>query len=347
MTYVGAASNPDNTESNLYTYDIMIRHCFGNYFDILKEMTFSPKMGEQFSFVESSSTRIAWDTSGEMVFPDENYAREVRFITLPLLDLGLFCLKSIATISFSQVMQLFTIGLHELNPDGTEMLDDFGRVIITYTNVDILSNARVLTGFSFTVRRGNVEELFRSEKSRQDPLRIDVDRHDFFPKSSIDGGWIGDRYPLCVDLPKYHFLKLGAKFVFRGDSSLPLKHYNPDHWDSDESIKRFVLSPSSGLYQALCNPEDDGSCKFANTVTLDSNLLCFMKECRVNDLEIVQVQPGAFYEYIRQPCVDLSFYKNPKKVITGFAPWIRQVGRRHTHSMCADPRSVSLMYAPS
>lgn len=79
--YVGAASNPDNTESNLYTYDIMIRHCFGNYFDILKEMTYSPKMGEQFSYVESSSTRIAWDTSGEMVFPDENYAREVRFIT--------------------------------------------------------------------------------------------------------------------------------------------------------------------------------------------------------------------------------------------------------------------------
>jgi hypothetical protein len=77
---VGAASNPDNTESNLYTYDIMIRHCFGNYFDILKEMTYSPKTGEQFSFVDSASTRIAWDTSGEMVFPDENYAREVRFI---------------------------------------------------------------------------------------------------------------------------------------------------------------------------------------------------------------------------------------------------------------------------
>ena len=58
----------------------MIRHCFGNYFDILKEMTYSPKTGEQFSFADSASTRIAWDTSGEMVFPDENYAREVRFI---------------------------------------------------------------------------------------------------------------------------------------------------------------------------------------------------------------------------------------------------------------------------
>ena len=94
MTYVGAASNPDNTESNLYTYDIMIRHCFGNYFDILKEMTYSPKTGEQFSFADSASTRIAWDTSGEMVFPDENYAREVRLIIITPLVLTPGCIPS-------------------------------------------------------------------------------------------------------------------------------------------------------------------------------------------------------------------------------------------------------------
>ena len=237
-------------------------------------------------------------------------------------------------------MQLFTVGLHELNLDGTNALDKFGRVIKTYTNLDILSNARVMTGFSYTGRRGNVEELFRSDKSRQDPLRIEVDGHDFFPKSSLDGGWLGDRYPLCVDLPKQHFLKLGATFVFRGDSSLPARHFNPMHWDSDESVKRFVLSPGSGLYQALCSPSADGSCNFSNIVTLDSNLLCFNKECRLDDMVIVQVQHGAFYEYIRQPCVDLSFYKNPKKVISGFAPAIRDIGRRHTHAMCADPRTA-------
>ncbi len=89
-TTVGAASNPDNTESNLYTYDIMLRHCFGNYFDILKEMTYSPKMAEQFSFVESSSTRIAWDTTGELVFPDENYAREVRAVPFSCMSLHVF-----------------------------------------------------------------------------------------------------------------------------------------------------------------------------------------------------------------------------------------------------------------
>lgn len=189
---VGSASNPDNTESNLYTFDIFNHHCFGNYMDILKELTYSPKMGEQFNFAGSTSTRLAWDTSGLLVYPDENYAREI--------------------------MQLYTAGLHELNPDGTEVRDAFGQVIQTYTNLDILSNARVFTGLDFTARRGNVEELFRSYKSRQDPLRLNADRHDFSPKSSLDGNWIGDRYPLCADLPKHPFLRMGAKYLFRGGS---------------------------------------------------------------------------------------------------------------------------------
>lgn len=79
--------------SNLYTYDIFQRHCFGNYYgklntsalnaqfldstnllffsfrhvDILKEMSYNPKMGEQFGFVMSTSTRYRYDRTGEFV----------------------------------------------------------------------------------------------------------------------------------------------------------------------------------------------------------------------------------------------------------------------------------------
>ena len=60
---VGAASNPDNTESNLYTYDIMIRHCFGNFFDILKEMTYSPKMAGKCSGVQPQPLVLIFLTS--------------------------------------------------------------------------------------------------------------------------------------------------------------------------------------------------------------------------------------------------------------------------------------------
>ena len=101
-----------------------------------------------------------------------------------------------------EIMQLYTIGLHELNDDGTPKRDEFGRVIRTYNNEDILSNARVFTGWDYASRRGNTEVLFRSQKSRMEPMQLRINRHDFFPKSSVSGGWIGDRYPLCVDLPK-------------------------------------------------------------------------------------------------------------------------------------------------
>jgi uncharacterized protein (DUF1800 family) len=55
--------------------------------------------------------------------PDENFAREV--------------------------MQLFTIGLHELNSDGTPKLGSNGRPIETYDNDDVMALAKVFTGFSW------------------------------------------------------------------------------------------------------------------------------------------------------------------------------------------------------
>ena len=53
-------------------------------------------------------------------YPDENYAREL--------------------------MQLFTIGLVELNPDGTRKQDEEGNDIPTYDNGNIQDFARVMTG---------------------------------------------------------------------------------------------------------------------------------------------------------------------------------------------------------
>jgi len=56
----------------------------------------------------------------ENIHPDENYAREI--------------------------MQLFTIGLYELNNDGSRKTDSQGKFIPTYTNDDIKEMAKVFTG---------------------------------------------------------------------------------------------------------------------------------------------------------------------------------------------------------
>ena len=94
-------------------------------------------------------------------------------------------------------------------------------------------------------------------EGRIDPLRIPkVKYRDFWPKIDLMGGYIGDQYPLCIDLPKYHFLKKSAKYRLLGGSSLPLAHEDPPRSDGDPEVKRMRLDPESGLYSKLCNPKN-------------------------------------------------------------------------------------------
>ena len=117
-------------------------------------------------------------------------------------------------------MQLFTIGLVKLNDDGTTVKDTEGKDIEVYSNEDIESFARAWTGFDRTAPRGNIEEasLFPTG-NRVDPMQIIAEYRDVFPKSSLNGGFIGDGYILCEDLPDKSFLKRGAKFRLLGGSS--------------------------------------------------------------------------------------------------------------------------------
>ncbi len=96
-------------------YDILLSNAFGNYKDILREVSLHPTMG--FYLTHLNNPRAI---PSENIHPDENYAREI--------------------------MQLFTIGLYELNQDGTYKLDAEGKEIPTYDNDDIKELAKVFTG---------------------------------------------------------------------------------------------------------------------------------------------------------------------------------------------------------
>jgi len=62
-------------------------------------------------------------------------------------------------------------------------------------------------------RRGNYEEKDPNTVNWNDPMVLkDGQRHDWFPKKDLLDGWIGDRYPLCSDLPPKAFLKNGAVY---------------------------------------------------------------------------------------------------------------------------------------
>jgi uncharacterized protein (DUF1800 family) len=116
------SDNVDNLIDNPYAlsnyYDTLLVNAFGNYRDLLRDVTLHPAMGIYLSHVNNRRSDSANNT-----FPDENYAREV--------------------------MQLFSIGLFELNVDGSIQLDNDGDPIPTYSNVEIREFAKIFTGLSY------------------------------------------------------------------------------------------------------------------------------------------------------------------------------------------------------
>jgi hypothetical protein len=216
-------------------------------------------------------------------------------------------------------MQLFSIGLYKLNTDGTQKLDDQGLPILSYTAEDIQNFARAWTGFDRAPRRANVEAYWYGSGNRIDPMVIYGPWRDFSPKTDLDGGYIGDGYQLCTDLPDKHFLKKGANYQLTGSSKMPLLHTQPTSWfSSGYNIQILELNSSSELFSKLCN-EVEGSCTFAPVITLHTNLSCdddTDPECLVDDLRLVKVQgnPDVHYEYVRPACVEHAFYENSKTV---------------------------------
>jgi len=91
---------------------VIDRNAFGNYRQLLYEMTLNPGMGRYLDMVTSTKNN-----------PNENYAREV--------------------------LQLFSIGLDKLNLDGTQELDGFGVPIPTYDQAVVTGFAKVFTGWTF------------------------------------------------------------------------------------------------------------------------------------------------------------------------------------------------------
>lgn len=99
-------------------YDMLGANAFGNYRTLLEQVTLHPMMGVYLTWLGNQREDPVTGRN-----PDENYAREV--------------------------MQLMSIGLHQLNPDGTVRTDNSGRPIPTYSDADISGLAKVFTGYSY------------------------------------------------------------------------------------------------------------------------------------------------------------------------------------------------------
>jgi hypothetical protein len=145
--------------------------------------------------------------------------------------------------------------------------------------------------------------------NRMDPMAISGQYRDPFPKLGLYGGFIGDGYPLCTELPPKHFLKKGATYRLAGSALRTEMEYEPYYYNMTKA-QRFQLDSNSKLYETLCNANNLGKCVYRSNIVLTENLDCYGTECAVDNVNMVLLEEDIKYEYVRQPCVELAFYNS-------------------------------------
>lgn len=100
---------------------LLSQHAFGNYRDLLRDVTKSPSMGKYLDLANSMKP-------GAGTSPNENYPREL--------------------------MQLFTLGLWELNQDGSQVKDANNNPIPVYTQDTVAQLSLALTGWTYATAPG-------------------------------------------------------------------------------------------------------------------------------------------------------------------------------------------------
>ena len=138
-------------------YDMLAENAFGNYRDLIEQVTLHPAMGVYLSMLGNEKPDPELN-----IRPDENYAREL--------------------------MQLFSIGLVELNIDGTEKLDANNQAIPTYDQSIIEGFAHVFTGWTWAgVTQFHPPDFLVPQASQYFPMELWPEFHDTGAKILLNG----------------------------------------------------------------------------------------------------------------------------------------------------------------
>lgn len=135
-------------------YDMLVANASGRHRQLLQDVTLHPAMAQYLSMLRNMKPDLS---KGQ--YPDENYAREL--------------------------MQLFSIGLFKLHPDGTLVLDERGLPIPTYTQEAIVGIAHVLTGWTYASTDPDYSYRWGEPDYRR-PLQMYQVFHDTQPKRLIE-----------------------------------------------------------------------------------------------------------------------------------------------------------------
>jgi len=135
---------------------IFLRNAFGNFRDVLREVTLSPAMGRFLNMANNDKPNPA-----KGIEPNENYAREV--------------------------LQLFSIGLWQLNLDGSLKLGANGQPLPSYDQDTVEGFAHAFTGWTYAPRPGATKNKFGNPSYYAVPMIAFDDHHDKGTKKLLNG----------------------------------------------------------------------------------------------------------------------------------------------------------------
>ena len=198
--FVASAEKINNPSAFVLWQNMFQNDAFGNFSTLLTDVTLSPVMGNYLDMVNN-------DKPGNGVDPNENFAREI--------------------------LQLFSIGLEQMNPDGTLQVDGSGNPVPTYGQDEIIGFAHVFTGWTYPTKPGATAK-FRNPEFYGGPMIAFDTHHDTGAKLLLNG----------VTLP--------AGGTTTGDLAAALQnifnHPNVGPFITKQLIKRLVTSNPSPDY---------------------------------------------------------------------------------------------------
>jgi uncharacterized protein (DUF1800 family) len=149
------SSDTDSATTITYYHNMLANDAFTNFSTIMNDVSLSPGMGAYLNMLNSAKA-----PAGQIA--NENYPREL--------------------------MQLFTIGLNELNPDGTLQLDGSGNPIPTYTEAQVQAFARAYTGWTYATSTGGSPTSFPNKTPNYfAPMAAVESEHDATAKILLNG----------------------------------------------------------------------------------------------------------------------------------------------------------------
>ena len=192
-------------------HKVLAENAFGNYRQLMYDMTLNPAMGDYLDMVRSTKTN-----------PNENYPREI--------------------------LQLFSIGLFMLNQDGTVQRDASNNPIPTYTQETVNNFTKVFTGWTFC-NNASCPNAIPGTLNFKDPLVLAPANHDLSEKTLLAyPNATGSTIPACTDCTTPEAIASYANASLNQALDNIFNHPNLPPFISRLLIQQLVTSDPSPAY---------------------------------------------------------------------------------------------------